>query len=137
MLNLATHVVDSDQVRALLEDPMLDALLNKIPPREGSYAWEMQELLKAKVAEALAEGEARGEVQGVARGEALGVTRGETQEALRFARRMIARKFGLPDPALSQRLEHLSVEQLEALGEALLDLASVAELEAWLERIEG
>jgi hypothetical protein len=46
---------------------------------------------------------------------------------------MIARKFGLPDPALSQRLEHLNVEQLEALGEAMFDLASVAELEAWLD----
>ena len=112
---------------------MLYALLNEIPPREGSYAWEMQELLKAKVAEARAEGEARG----AALGEARGKSQGETGEALRFARRLVARKFGLPDPALSQRLESLTVEQLEALGAALFDLNHLTELEAWLGHLEG
>ncbi len=122
MLNLVTFVVDSDQAKKLLEDPMFDSILAKIKPLPGSYAWEMQERMKA---EALAEGRAEGEARGV--------SHGETREAVRFARRLLARKFGMPDTALNCRLETLSVEKLEALGAALFDLNTPAELDAWLD----
>ena len=105
VLSLVTHVVDSDQVRALLEDPMFDSILRKVPPQPGSYAWEMQEQMKATVA---------------------------TAEALLLVKRLIARKFGLPDADLTGRLEALPLETLENLAESMLDLSSPAELAAWL-----
>ena len=130
VLNLVTRVVDSDQVRALLEDPMFDSLLRKVPPQPGSYAWELQEKMKA---EALAEGIALGEARGEARGEVRGENTGKKREALLLVKRLIARKFGLPDADLTARLEALPLEALENLAEAMLDLGSPAELEAWLD----
>ena len=126
VLNLVTRVVDSDQVRALLEDPMFDSILRKVPPQPGSYAWEMQEQMKAEV-----RAEARAEA--LAEGEALGAAVGKTREALLLVKRLIARKFGLPDADLTARLEALPLEALENLAEAMLDLGSPAELESWLE----
>lgn len=48
-----------------------------------------------------------------------------------MARRLIARKFGIPDSELSGALEALSVEQLEDLLDAILDMSIRAELDAW------
>jgi hypothetical protein len=36
-----------------------------------------------------------------------------------------------------ERIETLSLEQLENLGEALLDFTSLADLQVWLEALEG
>jgi hypothetical protein len=44
----------------------------------------------------------------------------------------IDRKFGGADPDLIARIDELPTEQLEQLGVALFDLATVEELEAWL-----
>ena len=114
VLNLVTRVVDSDQVLALLEDPMFDAILRKVPPQPGSYAWELQEQMKATA-------------------KAEGVIQGEVREAMLLVKRLIARKFGLPDADLTARLESLPLEALENLSEALLELGSPAELATWLE----
>ena len=89
---------------------MLDPIFKKLEPLEGSLAWEIREAWKA---EARAEGEAR--------------------EALRFVKRMVARKFGMPDSVLTTRLERLTLEKLESLGDALFDMGSPADLETWLE----
>lgn len=51
--------------------------------------------------------------------------------------RQLTRQVGeLPQP-IRQRVENLSSEQLENLGEALLDFSSMADLEAWLEELES
>ncbi|MGB6294779.1 MAG: DUF4351 domain-containing protein [Rivularia sp. (in: cyanobacteria)] len=46
--------------------------------------------------------------------------------------RQLNRRIGEIDSSLIDRINGLSIEQLESLGEALLDFASVADLEAWL-----
>ncbi|MEH2390844.1 MAG: DUF2887 domain-containing protein [Nostoc sp.] len=47
--------------------------------------------------------------------------------------RQLNRRVGnIPDPLLSQ-IQGLSVEQLEALGDALLDFSTLADLEGWLQ----
>jgi hypothetical protein len=48
--------------------------------------------------------------------------------------RMLTRRFGSVAPQVTQRLDELPVDQLDELGVALLDFASVADLEAWLSR---
>ena len=51
--------------------------------------------------------------------------------------RQLNRRIGEIDASLIERVRGLSAEQLENLGEALLDFSSVADLEAWLNQQEG
>ena len=53
---------------------------------------------------------------------------GEQRVIIRF----LNRRIGEIDSSLIERINGLSIEQLESLGEALLDFNSVADLEAWL-----
>jgi predicted transposase/invertase (TIGR01784 family) len=64
--------------------------------------------------------------------EVRGEARGEAREALNFALRLLSRRFGSIAPELDTQIRHLSRSQLEELGEALLDLSNVTDLEAWL-----
>jgi Domain of unknown function (DUF4351)/Putative transposase, YhgA-like len=61
-----------------------------------------------------------------------GIEIGKQQEALSLVTRLLNRRFGNLDDALVVRLHGLSVEELETLGEALLDFTSVADLTNWL-----
>jgi predicted transposase YdaD len=60
----------------------------------------------------------------------------EQQEALSFCQKLLARRFGELDSTVWERVQQLSVEQLEALGRALFELNQVADLITWLERQE-
>ncbi|MBD2303857.1 DUF4351 domain-containing protein [Nostoc sp. FACHB-190] len=57
-----------------------------------------------------------------------GLQQGEQQLILR----QLNRRLGEIDISLIKQIQGLSIEQLESLGEALLDFATVADLEAWL-----
>jgi predicted transposase YdaD len=48
--------------------------------------------------------------------------------------RQLTRRLGEVEPSLIARIRQLSIEQLEGLGEALLDFAEVADLVTWLEQ---
>jgi predicted transposase YdaD len=50
--------------------------------------------------------------------------------------RQLNRRIGSIDASLTERIQGLSIEQLENLGEALLDFSEVADLEAWLNQQE-
>jgi predicted transposase/invertase (TIGR01784 family) len=77
--------------------------------------------------EILAEGEQRGEQRGRQEGE----QRGRQAEGQLLILRQLTRRMGeLPQEVRSQ-IETLSLEQLENLGEALLDFQAIADLEAW------
>jgi predicted transposase YdaD len=54
------------------------------------------------------------------------------QEALELIRRLLLRRIGAVNPQLQERIEQLSVDQLEDLAEALLDFSNEANLAAWL-----
>ncbi|MEJ6481269.1 Rpn family recombination-promoting nuclease/putative transposase [Nostoc punctiforme UO1] len=58
-----------------------------------------------------------------------GKVEGERKIVLRLLNRRVG---NIPDPLLSQ-IQGLSVEQLEALGDALLDFSTLADLEGWLQ----
>ncbi|MEO1430255.1 MAG: Rpn family recombination-promoting nuclease/putative transposase [Cyanobacteria bacterium J06632_19] len=62
---------------------------------------------------------------------------GKEAEARSLILRQLTRRVGeLPAPA-RQGVENLSLEQLENLGEALLDFNSMSDLETWLEEVKG
>ncbi|HBL13120.1 MAG TPA: hypothetical protein DD379_17325 [Cyanobacteria bacterium UBA11162] len=48
--------------------------------------------------------------------------------------RQLTRRLGELDLSLIERVRELSVEQLEALGEALLDFTEVNDLVVWFEQ---
>ncbi len=65
---------------------------------------------------------------GKAQGKAEGIKEGEVSLVLR----LLKRRIGEINAEDESRITGLSVEQLEALGEALLDFSSGDDLSAWL-----
>lgn len=59
---------------------------------------------------------------------------GRAEAEQRLVLRQLNRRFGEIDASIIERVYLLSTEQLEALGEALLDFSAVTDLEAWLNR---
>ena len=55
------------------------------------------------------------------------------QSELRLVMRQLNRRLGSVDPQFQSRLQGLSLNQLEDLGEALLDFTSETDLVNWLE----
>ena len=58
--------------------------------------------------------------------------RQEGKEAL--VMRLLRRRFGSVPEEMTARMDRLSAEQLDDLGEALLDFGTVADLEQWMSR---
>ena len=82
--------------------------------------------------EAKAEGEQIGEQRGIEQGEKIGEQRGFERERV-LVLRLLTRKVGDIPQELRSQVEQLSLTQLEALGEALLDFSTHQDLIAWLE----
>ncbi|PHJ58469.1 hypothetical protein VF14_18735 [Nostoc linckia z18] len=57
---------------------------------------------------------------------------GNQQGEQRLVLRLLNRRIGEINASLIERVQGLSIEQLENLGEALLDFSTVADLETWL-----
>jgi predicted transposase/invertase (TIGR01784 family) len=99
----------------------------------GTTLQETQVYQEAK-AEGLREGEQIGEQRGREMGRQEGEQRGAHREAVALNRRLLARRLrldSLPD-AFRTQVEQLSLPQLEALSEALLDFQGMGDLEMWL-----
>lgn len=62
-----------------------------------------------------------------------GRVEGRTDGERALVLRLLTRKLGSLSPALTTKVSSLSLESLEALGEALLDFTRVEDLESWLE----
>jgi predicted transposase YdaD len=76
---------------------------------------------------------AEGKVEGKAEGKA----EGQQQEARALVLKQLTRKLGLIPAATVARIDGLSLEQLESLGEALLDFSTLADLGSWLDSHVG
>ncbi|MBI3249747.1 MAG: DUF4351 domain-containing protein [Deltaproteobacteria bacterium] len=57
---------------------------------------------------------------------------GRQEEGVALVLRLLRRRCGEIAPSLTAQVSRLSVSQLEALGEALLDFRDAAGLEQWL-----
>lgn len=64
-----------------------------------------------------------------------GIEKGKQAEALSLTMLLLPRKVGNITPELQQRLEKLSLVQLEDLAVSLLDFSNIADLENWLQQI--
>ena len=63
-----------------------------------------------------------------------GQQQGQHQEAFSFCQKLLESRFRELDSAVWERVQQLSVEQLEALGRALFELNQVNDLMIWLEQ---
>jgi len=70
---------------------------------------------------------------GYDRGVKVGEEGGAKRQARSLVLRQLTRRVGEIPEVLRSPLDSLSVEQLEALGEALLDFSTAADLESWLQ----
>ncbi|QSJ15331.1 DUF4351 domain-containing protein [Nostoc sp. UHCC 0702] len=68
------------------------------------------------------------------KGEQRGEERGEHKEAFKYTLRLLNRRFGIIDSLIIERLQILTTEQLESLGEESLDFSNISDLFAWLEQ---
>ena len=67
-------------------------------------------------------------------GQFVGYDRGVEEEAQRsLLIRQLTRKIGAMPVSTIDRISNLPIEQLESLGEALLDFGSIDDLTSWLE----
>ncbi|ODH01531.1 hypothetical protein A4S05_02930 [Nostoc sp. KVJ20] len=60
------------------------------------------------------------------------VQEGNKQGEQRLIIRQLNRRIGEIDSSTIERVQELSIEQLETLGEALLDFSASSDLEVWL-----
>ncbi len=72
----------------------------------------------------------------LAEGEQIGEQRGRLAEGRSLVLRLLTRRVGELSLPLLGRIEILSLEELENLGEALLDFQAIADLETWLNTLE-
>ncbi len=75
--------------------------------------------------------------EGKAEGKEEGREEGREVEARSLILRQLNRRVGELPQEIRQRVESLSLEQLENLGEALLDFNSMADLQTWLEEVRN
>lgn len=115
---------------------VLQLLVNwKISLDTTEFEPEEQDLM-ATLSQAYLEWEQQTEQRGIERGRQEGIEQGSWQEARSLILRLLTRRVGEISTPIQAQIDTLSIAQLEALGEALLDFSSLSDLEAWLARQE-
>lgn len=108
--------------------------LARFTPMERNDTMElMTSWQREGIMQGMTQGIEQGKAQGIEQGKAQGITQGKETLVLRLLRR----RFGSVPAKVSARLASLSAEQLDDLGEALLDFVTLTDLEQWLARQPG
>jgi len=121
-----------EQARQQSEQAIIDLVTTIILYKFSNLSREEIEAmlgLNLEEPRAIVEAKEQGREEGKVEGKIEGRVEGERAIVLRLLNR---RAGNLPDAVVSQ-IQGLSVEQLEALGDALLDFSTLADLEGWLE----
>jgi predicted transposase YdaD len=70
-------------------------------------------------------------------GERIGYERGKQEQGQTLVLRQLQRRVGEIPQEVREQIQALSLEQLEALGEALLDFTAFEDLRDWLDSTES
>ncbi len=104
----------------------------KLSRKEIERMFALDDLRQTRVyQETLEEGIQLGKQEGIQIGKQEGRREGE----ISLVMRLIKRKFGQPDGELTTKIANLTLEQLENLGEELLDFATIDDLKRWLANV--
>ena len=120
-----------DPARMTLLTGFFETYLKLTQAEEEEFLEELQTLAPAEVAkmmEITTSWHEKGRAEGLAEGRAEGLVEGQIALVLRQVRK----RFGQVPAELEQALRSLSREQIEALGEALLDAKNLDELRAMM-----
>jgi hypothetical protein len=112
-----------DPARTQLISGFVDTYLRLSEPEERVFELEMSKL---------EEREQEGIMQIVTSWMEQGIEQGERSLILRLLKRQIGRQIGLLTPEIESQICMLPLPQLEALGDALLNFSSSADLQNWL-----
>ncbi|MEW6352000.1 MAG: Rpn family recombination-promoting nuclease/putative transposase [Thermodesulfobacteriota bacterium] len=127
-IGMVTNKVTKDHFRAAVKAAL---------PHTGAIP--MNKLIEDFVDEFMAAREPelirRGREQGILQGIEQGMMEGRRREASSLTIRLLTRKLGGLDDPTRDRVGQLSLEELEALGEALLDFTGSADMEQWLDAL--
>ena len=105
----------------------------RLTRKEIEAMFALDDLRQTRVyQETLAEGIQLGKEEGIQ----LGKQQGRQEEATNLLLRLIRRKFGEPDRELTTKIANLTLEQLESLGEELLDFQTIDDLKHWLANVK-
>ena len=85
--------------------------------------------------EGLYDGHLEGRQEGRLEGQKEGHREGLREGARSLILRQLNRRLGTIAPEIKTKIEALTIVQLEDLGEALLDFASVTDFEVWLAKV--
>ncbi|MEA5622305.1 Rpn family recombination-promoting nuclease/putative transposase [Nostoc sp. UHCC 0251] len=121
-----------EQARQQSEQAIIDLVTTIIVYKFSNLSREeIQAMLGLNLEEprAILEAKEEGKVEGREEGKVEGKVEGERTIVLRLLNRRVG---NIPDTLLFQ-IQGLSTEQLEALGDALLDFSTLADLEGWLQ----
>jgi Domain of unknown function (DUF4351)/Putative transposase, YhgA-like len=112
-----------DPARVQLISGFVDTYLRLNVREEGMFQAEIGKL---------EESEQAGVMQIVTSWMEQGIEKGAEQEARSLILRLLTRRVGILSSETRSQVESLTLEQLESLGEALLDFSGGADLERWL-----
>ena len=118
-------------------DLVITSLVYKFPNLTREEIMQMLELATEArqtrfYQDVLQEGRQEGRQAGLQEGRQVGLQEGRSQEGRSLILRQLTRRLGTIAPEIKTHIESLTIEQLEDLGEALLDFQTVADLEVWL-----
>jgi flagellar biosynthesis/type III secretory pathway protein FliH len=71
--------------------------------------------------------------EGIQEGIQIGRQEGQQAEALNLTMRLLTRRFGTIESDLEQRINRLSLPQVEQLFDAVYDFTSINDLRTWLD----
>jgi predicted transposase YdaD len=86
--------------------------------------------------EFLQEGIQIGKQEGIQIGKQEGIQIGKQEGEIHLVMRQIRRKFGQLEQELTTKIANLTLEQLESLGEELLDFQTIDDLRRWLANVK-
>jgi hypothetical protein len=116
------------------EQARYGAELQKLEPAEREQVMEVTMSWREEaLQEGLQEGVQQGLKQGVQQGLQQGLRQGKQEGMLSVITHQIERRFGQVDADTRERIERLNPDQLQGLGDALLDFANAEDLAKWLE----
>ncbi len=118
----ASFVLDTELVQQIMRWDM--AVLQESP-------W-YQEILQQGERKGREEGKQEGREEGREEGKQEGREEGREEERRSITLKFLTRRVGDLSPALAAQVQALSLRQLEALGEALLDFSDTNDLVTWL-----
>jgi len=102
---------------------------------ETIIVYKFPRLSREEIAQMLGLAESIKQTRVYQEGLAEGRTEGREEEGRILILKLLQHRFGTLPTQTSMKIEQLSLEELESLGEALLDFSSVVDLEAWLAEI--